>query len=223
MRNTHRSPFLASNALRRNKAIAMDSIKACVAAINTGGVKEAQFYISHTSHIADAFEILSEKEFVNTLEDIIQRRGAMDLLISDNVKSETSGHVDDVLRAYKIKDWQSEPYFQHQNFAEQGYRNIKARVIVKMNASGVGANEWLLILKYVIYTYNHMAQKSLGWKTPLEVFTGQTPDISIIIKCRIILWYTLNNMRNNILIRHHPKVSVSLSDLLRRSDLTIPS
>ena len=104
----------------------------------------------------------------------------MELLISGNAKSKTSGRVDDVLRAYKIKDWQSEPYFQHQNFAERGYRDIKARVIVIMNASGAGANEWLLILKYVIYIYNWMAQKSLGWKTPLEVLTGQTPDISII-------------------------------------------
>ena len=156
------------------------SMKASVAAIDTGGVKEAQFHIRRTSHVADAFGMISEKEFVNTLEDIIQRRGAMELLISDNAKSETSGRVDDVLRAYKIKDWQSEPYFQHQNFAERGYRDVKARVIVIMNASGAAANEWLLILKYVIYIHNRMAQKSLGWKTPLEVLTGQTPDISII-------------------------------------------
>ena len=81
-------------------------------------MKQAQFCIGHTLHVADAFGILSEKEFVNTLEDIIQRPGAMDLLISHNAKNETSGRADDVLRAYKIKDWQSEPYFQHQNFAE---------------------------------------------------------------------------------------------------------
>ena len=35
----------------------------------------------------------------------------MDSLINDNAKSETSGRADNVLRAYKIKDWQSEPYF----------------------------------------------------------------------------------------------------------------
>ena len=82
--------------------------------------------------------------------------------------------------AYYIKDWQSEPHFQHQNFAERGYRDIKANVVVIMNATGANADEWLLVLKYVIFIHNRMAVKSLNWKTPLEVLTGQTPDISII-------------------------------------------
>ena len=63
---------------------------------------------------------------------------------------------------------------------ERGYRDIKANVVVVMNATGANANEWLLVLKYVIFIHNHMAVKSLGWKTPLEALTGQTPDISII-------------------------------------------
>ena len=104
----------------------------------------------------------------------------MDLLISDSAKVEISNHVHDVLRAYYIKDWQSEPHFQHQNFAERGYRDIKANVVAIMNASGANANEWLLVLKYVIFIHNQMLVKSLGWKTPLEVLTGQTPDMGII-------------------------------------------
>ena len=140
----------------------------------------AQFYIGRNSHVADAFGSLTEKQFVNTLEDIIRSRGAMDLLISDSAKVETSGRVGDLLQSYKINDWQSEPHFQHQNFAERRYRDIKACVIVIMNATGANPNEWLLILKYVIFIHNRMAVKSLGWITPLEKLTGQTPDISII-------------------------------------------
>ena len=49
-----------------------------------------------------------------------------------------------------------------------------------MNATGANADEWLLVLKYVIFIHNRMAVKSLDWKTPLEVLTGQTPDISIV-------------------------------------------
>ena len=77
--------------------------------------------------VADAFGIISEKQFVNTHEDIIQKRGAMDSLISDSAQVEISMRVKDVLRGYSIKDWQSEPHFQHQNFAERGYRDIKAK------------------------------------------------------------------------------------------------
>ena len=180
MRNTYRSPFPANNVLRRHEPVATDTVKASVAAIGTGGITIAQFYIGRNSHVADAFGMLTEKQFVNTLEDTIQSRGAMDLLISDSAKVETSGRVGDLLRSYKINDWQSEPHFQHQNFAERGYRDIKARVIVIMNATGANPNEWLLILKYVIFIHNRMAVKSLGWITPLEKLTGQTPDVSII-------------------------------------------
>ena len=49
----------------------------------------------------------------------------MDLLVSDNAQAETSKHVKDILRAYTIDDWQSEPYFQHQNFAECQYQDLK--------------------------------------------------------------------------------------------------
>ena len=100
---TYRYPFPADNALRRNKAVATDSVKASVPAIDTGGVKQAQFYIGRASHVADAFRTPSEKEFVNALEDVTQRHGAMDLLISDNAKSEASGRADNVLRAHKSR------------------------------------------------------------------------------------------------------------------------
>ena len=35
--------------------------------------------------------MITDKQFVNTFEDIIQKRGAMDKLISDNAQVEVSG------------------------------------------------------------------------------------------------------------------------------------
>ena len=49
-----------------------------------------------------------------------------------------------------------------------------------MNITGAEENEWLLCMEYVIYVRNHAAMKSFGWKTPLEMLTGITPDVSII-------------------------------------------
>ncbi len=61
----------------------------------------------------------SGKEFVNTLKDEIRKRGAMDKLISDRGSNEISLKVLDVLRHLCIlEDWQSEPNYQQQNFAE---------------------------------------------------------------------------------------------------------
>jgi hypothetical protein len=47
-----------------------------------------------------------------------------------------------------------------------------------MKFSGAPANTWLLALMYVCILLNHFASAALGWKTPLQVLTGQTPDIS---------------------------------------------
>jgi hypothetical protein len=51
-------------------------------------------------------------KFVNTLEDVIRKYGAMDKLISDKV--EISARVKDLMRAI-VDDWRSRHY-QHQIF-----------------------------------------------------------------------------------------------------------
>ena len=105
---------------------------------------------------------MSGKQFVNTLEDNIRKRGAMDKLISDSAKNEISHKVKDILRAYNINDWQSEPYHQNQNPAEWRYRTIKAWANTIMNRTGAPAHCWLLTLQYVCYVLNHMSTASLG-------------------------------------------------------------
>ena len=58
--------------------------------------------------MSDVYPLKSGKQFVNTLEDIIRRRGAMDNLLSDSVKTEISKKVMDILREYHISNWHSE-------------------------------------------------------------------------------------------------------------------
>ena len=74
---------------------------------------------------SDIYPMRSGKQFANTMEDNIQNTGAMDKLISDSAKNEISHKVKDILKAYNINDWQSEPYHQNQNPAEWRYRTIK--------------------------------------------------------------------------------------------------
>ena len=50
----------------------------------------AKFYVGRKSLVIDIFPMNTEKEFVNTLLDIIQKRGAMDKLITDSAKVEQS-------------------------------------------------------------------------------------------------------------------------------------
>ena len=123
----------------------------------------------------------SWKQFVNILEDNIHRHGAMDKLISDSAKNEISQKVKDILRAYNINDWQSEPYHQNQNSAAWMYRTIKAWANTIMNRTGAPAHCCLLTLQHVCYIFNHISTASLGGQVPLQVLYGITPDISIML------------------------------------------
>ena len=104
----------------------------------------------------------------------------MDKLLSDSAKTEISNKVMDILRAYHISNWYSEPYHQNQNPAEWRYRTIKSWTNTVMNRSGAPANCWLLCLIYVCYLLNHIACSARDGKIPLIALTGITPDISII-------------------------------------------
>ena len=53
------------------------------------------------------------KKFVNTLEDNIRTRGAMDQLVSDSTKVEVSNKVHDIIQTLFIDNWQSEPHYHN--------------------------------------------------------------------------------------------------------------
>ena len=105
----------------------------------------------------------------------------MDKLISDNADAEVSARVKDVLRALCIDDWQSEPHYQWQNFAERRWKHLKYNIQWYMNLKDVQPNCWFLCAQWVADVMNLTAEKSLGWRTPLEVLTGETQDISILL------------------------------------------
>ena len=127
------------------------------------------------------YPMRSGKQYVSTLEDNIHRCSAMDKLIIASSKNEISHKVKDILRAYNINDWQSEPYHQIQKHAEWRYRAIKAWANTIMNRTGAPAHCWLLTLQYVCYILNHISTVSFGGQLPLEVVYGVTPDITIML------------------------------------------
>ena len=104
----------ALNVPRRHEPVATDTIFSDTPVVDSG-VKQAQVFVGRDSLVADVYPMKSGKQFVNTLEDNIRRRGAMDKLLSDSAKTEISKKVMDILSAYHISNWHSEPYHQNQN------------------------------------------------------------------------------------------------------------
>ena len=95
----------------------------------------------------------------------------MDKLLSDSAKAEISNKVMDILRAYHISNWHSEPYHQNQNPAEWRYRTIKSWTNTVMNRSGA-ANYGLICVIYVCYLLNHIPCATLHGKIPHFALTG---------------------------------------------------
>ena len=129
-----RNPAL--NVPCRHDAVAPGTIYSDTPAVDSGA-KQAQLFVGKESLVSDIYPMRSGKQVVNTSEDNIHRHRVMDKLISDSAKNEISHKVKNILRAYIINDWQSEPYDQNQNPAKWRYRTIKAWANTIMNRTGV--------------------------------------------------------------------------------------
>ena len=105
----------------------------------------------------------------------------MDTLISDGGKYEISKRVTDLLCSLFIQDYQSEPYHQHQNKAENRFGLAKRYTNTFMNTSVCPACCWLLCLQYICVVLNHLASPTLQGICPVQAFEGTTPDISFML------------------------------------------
>ena len=148
------------NIPRCSEAVATDTIFSDTPAVDDGSTM-AQFFCGRDTLVCDAYGIKSTKQFINTLSDNIRKRGAMDTLISDGGKYEISQRVTDLLRSLFIQDYQSEPYHQHQNKAENCFGLAKRYTNTVMNTSGCPAFCWLFCLQYICVVLNHLASPTL--------------------------------------------------------------
>ena len=168
------------NIPRCSEAVATDTIFSEPPAVDDGSTM-AQFFCGRDTLVCDAYGIKSTKQFINTLSDNIRKRGAMDTLISDGGKYEISKQVTDLLRSLFIQDYQSVPYHQHQNKAENRFGLAKHYTNTVMNTSGCPACCWLLCLQYICVVLNHLASPTLQGICPIQALQGTTPDVRFML------------------------------------------
>ena len=80
-----------------------------------------------------------------------------------------------------IQVYQSEPYPQHQNKAENHFGLGKLYTNTVMNTSGCPAFCWLLCLQYICVVLNHLASPTLQGICPVQALQGTTPDVSFML------------------------------------------
>jgi hypothetical protein len=186
-RKHYRSRWPAANVDRWNEEVATDTIFSDTPAHDDGilghsGCTMAQIYAGKDSSKAVAYGMQNESQMPNTLEDLIRKHGAPNSLFSDNAKVQIGKRVHDILRLYQIKDFQCEPHYQHQNFAERKIGDIKRLCDSIMDRTGTPSSFWLLCLLFVIFLMNHMASDALDGLTPIEKATGVKADISPLLQ-----------------------------------------
>jgi hypothetical protein len=180
LKRHYRSPNPALNVRRRSEPIACDIVYSDSPAIDDGSAT-AVIFVGLNTHVTDVYGIKTDKQFINTLEDVIRERGAPTKLISDRAQVEISEHVQDILRALCISAWQSEPHQQQQNYAERRWQTIKTATNRIMDRTAAPAYTWLLCLKYTCFLFNHMYDDTIK-QVPLTALLGSTVDISVLLR-----------------------------------------
>ena len=87
MRKHLKSKNPAFDIPRRYEPVAAATVFCDTPAVDSG-VKQAEVVVGRDTLVADAYPMKSGKQFVNTLEDNIRRRGAMGKVLSDSAKTE---------------------------------------------------------------------------------------------------------------------------------------
>ena len=86
LKKHYRSPNPALNVRHRQEPVATDYVYGDVPAVDDGSMG-AQIFVGTESEVCDAQRLKSPKQFVNSLEDNIRKRGAMDKLLSDQAQT----------------------------------------------------------------------------------------------------------------------------------------
>ena len=119
-----------------------------------------------------------ESQCVTALKDYIREHGPPIGILSDNAKSEIGEKWTEVLRNNMIKTRTSEPHNSHKNYAEPEWGRLSKMVQNNLRVfnAPIGLSNWCAL--YMCQVNNHVSRASLNHKTPEEISTGRTPDIS---------------------------------------------
>ena len=130
----------------------------------------------------------------NSLKDFIHEFGAPDRLTFDGFSSQVGRHTSfqKTLRRYDIDAHVSAPYRPNENPAEGAIREIKKAYYRLKEKTNLPDQLWDYALDYVCETSaltTNSSRYSKG-RTPIEIITGETPDISEYMDFGLYDWVT---------------------------------
>jgi hypothetical protein len=142
------------------------------------GYNCSQAFVGIKSKRSFIYGMVSENSGPEALLEFFREIGVPLSIRRDNSKMQASQAWNDIMRKYNCKDEFTEPYNPQQNPAERNIGMIKTAMKRCFADTGCDPRAWFRLAAHISDVQNCTAYKSLGWRTPMEKCTGQTPDIT---------------------------------------------
>jgi len=148
----------------------------------------AQAFLAGSCGFSAIYGMPTKGEAGDKLYTFITTYGIPEELTTDGAKEEMLGTCNAVRKKYLIHQTITEPHTPQQNKTEIEIKALKRHYRCLMHNHAVPETLWDFGLKHAARIRSHVARDSLNGRTPLELLTGQTPDISEIMHFGFYDW-----------------------------------
>ena len=139
----------------------------------------SQLFFGKNSDYMYVQPMRSESHSYSALQDFGRKVGIPKCLKTDNAKTEVGSEWTNWCRRYLVNTKFTEPHHPWQNYSEQGIGELGRMVKRCMRAFDAPLNRHGWCQQWCARVRNSLASRKLGWRTPEEKLTGDTPDISV--------------------------------------------
>ena len=145
---------------------------------STRGNNKTQGFVIGTAYYVSHYPMPSEGYAAKGLAEFVDKFGVPAKIHTDNSKVQTQSDWKKFTTSHWITCTTTEPYTPNQNRCEHEFGQVRIRARTIMEQTRCPEQLWDYVIEYVCYVRNRTSREALNGKTPMEVLTGDTPDIS---------------------------------------------
>ena len=148
----------------------------------------AQAFLAGNCGFSTVYGMPTKANAGDKLNTFIHTYGIPEELTTDGAKEETLGTWNAVRKKFLIHQTTTEPYTPQQNKTELEIKALKRHYRRLMHNHDVPESLWDFGLQHTARIRSHVARDSLNGRTPIELLTGHTPDLSDIMHFGFYDW-----------------------------------
>ncbi|MGH7954918.1 MAG: hypothetical protein ACREOZ_03065 [Gloeomargaritales cyanobacterium] len=162
---------------RQNETVSSDTYFPSIG--SDRGNNCSQIFVGNTSDRWETYPMKNESHNGVAIQDYTRQHGCPAIIKTDNAQSEIGLTWTNHCRQHCIGSEITQPHHPHQNKAERRIQDLNRMVrnVLRQFKAPLGKHDWCQ--KYCCDVHNIASNRTLGWRTPIEVNTGRTPDISM--------------------------------------------